>query len=112
MILLLFLFISFFLTSSYGQDDFKKISTLGKYFSEIDDNFGLLTFTPSIAYTDNPASLDYSVEDYEGNITTASVNIFYLCSTVQLTAFLEGSYQENGLMTKQKLPQNQKDPIL
>jgi len=86
-------------TSTDAQGHCLQITVEDEIIWEIDDNFGLLTFTPSIAYTDNPASLDYSVEDYEGNITTASVNIFYLCSTVQLTAFLEGSYQENGLMT-------------
>jgi len=80
--LLLFLFISFFLTSSYGQDNFKKISTLGKYFSEIDDNFG------NYACKSNLNSFWYCFYGDDNNYNSVSTKIHFQFKNSRVSSVL------------------------
>ena len=65
----------------------------------VDEATGEVTFTPVDYLFGDPEPIAYNVEDHEGNITSATISVFYICSNVDVKVLLEGPYLPGGTMT-------------
>ncbi len=58
----------------------------------VDPLTGAITFTPEAGFTGDPAPIQYTVDDDEGNTSNpATVTLDYLCVTIEAWVYLEGA---------------------